>query len=258
MGGGTPRGVPPSADTGYRYWRGKLVAASLVFVAAISAGLAQAPPLGGLSLFESDATADAFAQPYASAAPSAAPQNTTAATLVPTPAATPSATPKPQLVCPVPSMKRRSGVPASWPIAIQIPSLGIDAAVELAGVDRHGDMQGPVNPCDVAWYKLGPAPGAAGDAVIDGHLDWWTDGPAVFWTLDKIRLGAEIDIIDANGATVRFKVTARLSLLRTNEPSGLFSTSGPATLSLYTCAGDWEPWAETYSQRLFVEAAPLR
>jgi hypothetical protein len=250
--------VPPSAEAGYRYWGAKIAASVLVFLAAISAGIAQASPLSGLSLFESEASADAFAQPYASATPSAAPHDGAAATFAPTPAVTPSPTPKPQLVCPVPSTKRRHGVPASWPIAIQIPSIGVDAAVELAGVDRHGDMQVPVNPCDVAWYKLGSAPGAAGDAVIDGHLDWWTDGPAVFWTLDKIRRGAEIDIIDANGTKVRFEVTARTSLQRSNEPSGLFSTSGPATLSLYTCAGDWEPWAETYSQRLFVEAVPLR
>jgi len=29
-------------------------------------------------------------------------------------------------------------------------------------------------------------------------------------------------------------------------------------LTLYTCAGVWEPFAETYSERLFVEAVPLR
>jgi hypothetical protein len=29
-------------------------------------------------------------------------------------------------------------------------------------------------------------------------------------------------------------------------------------LTLYTCAGTWEPYAETYSKRLFVNAVPLR
>jgi sortase (surface protein transpeptidase) len=106
--------------------------------------------------------------------------------------------------------------------------------------------------------KLGPVPGAAGDAVIDGHLDWWTDGPAVFWKLNEIRPGAEIDIIDAGGAKLQFKVTTLNSLHRSGEPAGMFTTTGTPMLTLYTCAGVWEPFAETYSERLFVEAVPLR
>lgn len=250
--------MPPFAEAGYRYWRGKVAAAVLVFIAAVSAGVAQAPPLGGLSLFDSEASAGAFAQPYTSATPLAVPRGGAAATPAPTPVAAASPTPSPQLVCPIPSTKRRRGVPASWPIVIQIPSIGIDAAVELAGVDKHGDMQVPVNPCDVAWYKLGPAPGAAGDAVIDGHLDWWTDGPAVFWKLDTVRPGAEIDVIEAGGAKLRFKVTKLVRLGRSGKPAGLFTTTGAPMLSLYTCAGVWEPGAETYSQRLFVDALPVR
>ena len=256
LDGGTPGGVPSSPEGGYRYWRQKIALAVLVFVAAVSAGVVNVPP-SGLSIFESEASAGAFAQPY-TVGPSAAPQSASAST-TPPPAAAPTATPTPSpaLVCPLPSLKPRRGVPASWPIVIQIPSIGVDAAVELAGLDKHGDMQVPVNPCDVAWYKLGAVPGAAGDSVIDGHLDWWTDGPAVFWKLKNVRAGAEIDIIDANGAKLRFKVTTLVSLHRSGEPPGTFTTTGPALLTLYTCAGVWEPGAETYSQRLFVEAVPL-
>jgi hypothetical protein len=248
--------VPPFAEAGYRYWRRKVALAVLVIVATVSVGAVQSPPLG-LGLFESEASAGAFAAPYAAPAPSAAPY-LGAAPASAAPAATPTPTPSPALVCPAPSVKRRRGVPAQWPIVIQIPSIGIDAAIELAGVDHHGDMQVPVNPCDVAWYKLGPAPGASGDAVIDGHLDWWTDGPAVFWKLDEVRPGAEIDVIDAGGAKVRFKVTKLLRLRRSSEPAGLFTTTGASMLSLYTCAGVWEPGAETYSERLYVDAVPVR
>jgi Sortase domain len=256
LDGGTPDGVPPFAEAGYGYWRRKVALAVLVIVATVSVGAVQAPPLG-LGLFESAASAGAFAAPYA--APTiAAPYTAATATSTLHPVAAPSATRSPQLVCPAPSTKRRRGVPASWPIVIQIPSIGVDAAVELAGVDRHGDMQVPVNPCDVAWYKLGATPGAAGDAVIDGHLDWWTDGPAVFAKLDSVRPGAEIDIIDAGGAKLRFKVTTLVRLRRSGEPAGLFTTTGAPMLSLYTCAGVWEPGAETYSERLFVNAVPIR
>jgi hypothetical protein len=250
--------VPSFAPSRFRYWRGPIAAAALVIVAAIGASYLQAPPpLSGLGLFESEASAGAFAQPYS--ALTAAPHGGAAATSAPTAAPVATPTPTPHLVCPAPNTSRRRGVPASWPIAIQIPSIGVDAAVELAGVDKHGDMQVPVNPCDVAWYKLGPVPGAAaGDAVIDGHLDWWTDGPAVFWKLNTIKTGAQIVIIEAGGAKLRFKVTTLDSLRRPGEPTGLFTTTGTPMLTLYTCAGVWEPGAETYSKRLFVGAVPLR
>jgi hypothetical protein len=256
LDGGTPDGVPLSADAGLRYWRRKIAAAVFVFVATISAGTLQLPPLG-LGIFQSEASAGAFAQPYTAATTAVAPVSGIEPA-IPAPVATPSPTPSPSLVCPTPTYTKRRGIPSHWPILVQIPSIGVDAPVELAGVDRHGDMQVPVNPCDVAWFKLGPSPGSAGNAVIDGHLDWWTDGPAVFWKLARIRPGAEIDIIEASGAKVRFTVTTRVALRRTDEPSGLFTTTGPATLTLYTCAGVWEPWADTYSQRLFVDAVQLR
>jgi sortase family protein len=251
--GGAPDGAPPSADVGFRYWRGKIASALLVLVAAISAGVVTAPP-PGLSVFQSEAIAGAFAQPYADSV-QAAPH--AGATATPTVAATAAPTPSPSLVCPAPSLKKRRGVPSSWPIAIQIPSIGVDAAVELAAIDKHGDMQVPVNPCDVAWYKLGPVPGAAGDAVIDGHLDWWTDGAAVFWKLNLVKPGAQIIIIDAGGAKLRFKVTTLDRVRRATEPAGLFTTTGTPTLTLYTCAGVWETGAQTYSQRLFVNAVPV-
>jgi len=258
MDGGTRDRVPSSAEVGFRYWRGKIAAAALVLAATLSAGAIQLPaPLSGFGLFESEASAGAFAQPYAPISTDVAP-SPAATAAAPTAAATAAPTPKPALVCPVPTYTKRRHVTANWPILIAIPSLGIDAPVELAGIDKHGNMQVPVNPCDVAWYKLGPVPGAPGDAVIDGHLDWWTDGPAVFWKLNHIRAGAEIDIIDASGAKVRFKVTKLVYTKRATPPPGLFTTTGPATLTLYTCAGVWEPWSETYSQRLFVDAVPIR
>ena len=253
LDGGAPVGVPPSAPAGYRYWRGKIAAAIVVFIAAVSVGVVSMPPLG-LGIFETEASNGAFAQPYGNAVPDMAPHTGAVGTAPATPRPAATTTPTPSLVCPAPKVTRRRGVPSSWPIVIQIPSIKVDAAVELAGVDHHGDMQVPVNPCDVAWYKLGSAPGAAGDAVVDGHLDWWNDGPAVFWKLDLVKRGAEIDIIDAGGAKVRFKVTALVRLSRSGEPASMFTATGAPMLTLYTCAGVWDPGAETYSQRLFVEA----
>src|SRR5437879_6754319 len=58
------------------------------------------------------------------------------------------------------------------PVKLVIPKIGLDAAVEQVGVDKNHNMDVPKLPQDTGWYEPGPAPGQAGDAVIDGHLDW--------------------------------------------------------------------------------------
>lgn len=252
LDGGTPGGVPPSDDGAFRYWRAKIAWALVALLSAAGLGALVSPSPAAQAL-ASDISGGSFAQPYSPATYDGASRSSALPTATPQ-ASTPRPTPAVP-VCPVPTYTQRRGVPAHSPIRIQIPSLGIDAAIELAGVDKHKNMQVPVNPCDVAWYKLGPVPGAAGDAVIDGHLDW--TGPAVFWKLDNIRRGAEIDIIDADGVRLRFKVTTLTFAPHLTPPAGLFTTTGPATLTLYTCAGVWEPSAQTYSKRLFVTAVPM-
>jgi sortase (surface protein transpeptidase) len=149
------------------------------------------------------------------------------------------------------------GLPAKLPVFIVIKRLGIDAKVEQAGLDHHGDMQVPASACDVAWFKSGPVPGAPGDAVIDGHLDW-TSGPSVFWNLHQLRRGDEIDILQAGGTQIRFIVLRLRDVPQGTFKTGLFATTGAPTLSLYTCAGTWDYGAQTYSERLIVDATLAR
>lgn len=140
------------------------------------------------------------------------------------------------------------------PVRIVIPAAGVDAVLEHVGVTATGALGTPDNPSDAAWYAAGPAPGAPGDAVIDGHLDWY-NGPAVFWRLGEVPLGATITITMSRGPARSFQVVSRHSYPYTQEPAGLFATTGPATLSLITCAGAWDEGRQIYRQRLVVTAA---
>jgi sortase (surface protein transpeptidase) len=137
-----------------------------------------------------------------------------------------------------------------------IASIGVNATVESVARDQHNNMGVPAVASHVAWYSPGPAPGEAGDAVIDGHLDW-TTGPAVFWNLAKLHAGDEIQVVAQDGAVQRFKVTGAVRVPYTSAPAGLFATSGSAHLSLITCAGSWDKGMQTYQQRLVVDAAPV-
>ena len=147
----------------------------------------------------------------------------------------------------------RPAVPA--PIRILIPNLGVDAAVEPVGVTADLDMATPTQTDATGWYAQGSAPGKPGDAVLDGHLDTQTGAPAVFARLAQARPGDQITIALADGTQAHFAVTGLSSTGYRSRPPGLFSTDGPARLTLITCSGPWDPAHGVYSERLVVEAS---
>jgi sortase (surface protein transpeptidase) len=143
------------------------------------------------------------------------------------------------------------------PVKLVIPKIGLDASVEQVGLDKNHNMDVPRLPRDAGWYQPGPAPGQAGDAVIDGHLNW-TDVPrAVFFDLDKVQVGDQVDVIAQDGAGLLFQVTDTLDYPYTAHPAGLFATGGQPELSLITCAGSWDGARQTYLRRLVVNASFL-
>jgi len=144
--------------------------------------------------------------------------------------------------------------PAAPPSRLVIPAIGVDAAVEPVGLDAQGRMAAPARTTDVGWYRLGAAPGDAGDAVIDGHLDWW-NGPAVFWRLDRLRAGDRVAVVRADGTEVDFVVDASRTVPYDASLQDLFTEVGPPTLTLITCAGAWDAGRATYLQRLVVHAS---
>src|ERR1700704_2334116 len=73
------------------------------------------------------------------------------------------------------------GKPAAdpYPARLVISKIGVDATIEARGLDASRNLLTPKDFNDVAWYNLGPAPGQPGNALVNGHVDWWT-GSGVF------------------------------------------------------------------------------
>src|SRR5258706_325304 len=59
---------------------------------------------------------------------------------------------------------------------------------------------------DAGWYADGTRPGDVGPAVIAGHIDS-KSGPAVFVKLDKLRVGAVVEVRE-DGRWLAFRVTS--------------------------------------------------
>jgi len=135
-----------------------------------------------------------------------------------------------------------------------IPTIGVDAPIEPVGLDAQNAMASPRSLDTVGWFSRGSTPGEPGDAVIDGHYGLPLT-PGVFRNLDKLRPGDTLQVIWPDGRRLQFRiVTASLLAANSAPPPDVFSRSGPARLSLVTCAGQWEQSQRTYSERLIVTA----
>jgi LPXTG-site transpeptidase (sortase) family protein len=140
-----------------------------------------------------------------------------------------------------------------FPVRLMISKIGVDARVEARGLDAARNMLTPKDFHDVAWYNLGPLPGQPGNALMNGHVDWWT-GSAVFTRLSQLRPGDMITVVRGDGTHLRFKVTGRRVVTADARVASLFAPSRVASLTLITCTGAWDPSILSATHRLLVSA----
>jgi LPXTG-site transpeptidase (sortase) family protein len=139
------------------------------------------------------------------------------------------------------------------PTRLLIDRISVDAKIEHVGLDQNRNLGTPNDYRDVAWYSLGPAPGQPGNALINGHVNWWT-GSAVFTRLAQLRLGDEVVVVRGDGVRLRFRVTGSTVVVAGARVASLFAPSTVATLTLITCSGAWDPHIQSDTHRLLVSA----
>jgi len=140
-----------------------------------------------------------------------------------------------------------------FPARLEISKIGVNARVEARGLDAGRNMLTPKDFHDVAWYNLGPLPGQPGNALMNGHVDWWT-GSAVFTRLSQLRPGDIITVVRGDGIRLSFKVTGRRVVTADARVASLFAPSRVASLTLITCTGAWDPSILSATHRLLVSA----
>ena len=137
------------------------------------------------------------------------------------------------------------------PSRLKIPSIGVDAVVDRAGILPDGSMGVPNSLWTSSWLSTGPRPGQAGSSVIAGHRGIGT--PALFSHLENVHEGDRIYVSDATGGELLYAVTrvASLDLSAATQ----FEVFGPTTqqqLVLVTCFGAYSRSTHTYDHRLVV------
>lgn len=164
----------------------------------------------------------------------------------PTPQPAPTFTPEPAES----TVSQGVGVPVRF--LINTDRVQVNAPVEYLGKTEDGAMAAPEGWWNVGWYRLGPAPGEPGNAVIAGHLDS-ESGPAVFWQLRELRIGDVVSVVDDRGNTISFRVTRTQVYYNNNAPiREIFGAADGTYLNLITCDGYFDPAAGIYDRRLVV------
>ncbi len=157
---------------------------------------------------------------------------------------------------------------------IVIPKAGVDARFQTSRFSfETGEMASPEGPDDVLFYDfrevpgLGGYPGVGGNSIFSGHLDYGTGAcrhgtvpppcTAVFWDLDRLIDG---DIIElwVGGERFRYEVAGRVYVNAVDDTAWTWQANLVSTelesITLITCAGEFDSVTRDYSRRLFVRA----
>ena len=220
-------------------------------------------------------TSTATATPAAIATATATPTATPAPTETPTP--TPEATATPEPTVPtyftLDSLHAAHGeAPDATLGRMRIPIIGVDAALGQRLVSG-GQMQNPTGPSDVVWYDLslweglGGAPGAGGNAVFSGHVDYharipWANaryrGDGIFRNLPLLAVGDVIEI-EIGGQTLSYAVIWQRQVKANSSTAEILTADVPVdSITLITCGGDFDSTTRSYEDRIVIRAERIR
>lgn len=149
---------------------------------------------------------------------------------------------------------------ASLPVRVDIPRVGIHSRLERLGLAPDGSVAVP--PLSKAWlagwYDKGPTPGEMGPAVLVGHVDT-KKGPAVFFSLGRMRPGDAVDVTRADGTVARFAVDSVEQVPKKHFPTGrVYGDLRYAGLRLITCGGGFDGHHYVDNTIVFAHLAGVR
>jgi hypothetical protein len=144
------------------------------------------------------------------------------------------------------------------PVQLTIPAIGVRTRLIRLGLTTAGNLQVPTGFNVAGWYDRSPRPGAAGPAIIAGHIDSRA-GPAVFFRLARLRRGDRAYVRRADGTIAAFRVTAVRIYPKDHFPArAVYGPVPGPQLRLITCGGTFDPATGSYLSNVVVYAVATR
>jgi sortase family protein len=145
---------------------------------------------------------------------------------------------------------------AAAPVGLRIDSINASSTLVPLGLNPNRTVAVPpvATPMQASWYRLGPAPGAPGPAVILGHVNG--DGKdGIFARLNEVRPGDQVKVSRADGKTAVFTVTKLQQVAKNAFPTAaVYGDTAAAELRLVTCGGDFDQSKHSYADSIIAFA----
>ena len=147
------------------------------------------------------------------------------------------------------------------PLSFQIPDFGVDAPIELGAI-TDGVMGDPSGPWVIAWYNDLGRLGQGTNVVVSGHVDYYTVGPAVLWSIKEPGLapGSLISMTGEDGSVFQYAVEWSQQFHVATEltpdviQNDIVNHTGFEALTIVTCGGEFDPSTGSYLSRIIVRA----
>ncbi len=143
---------------------------------------------------------------------------------------------------------------------LKIPSIGLDADIMPVGLNSDStiEMPDPNLANTVGWYSYSPTPGEIGPAIIAGHVVDYV-GPSVFWRLQDLHPGDEINVARQDSSSVAFKVDEVKQFSQEDFPTkDVYGNISYAGIRLITCGGVYNPATGHYTLNTVVYGSFIR
>jgi hypothetical protein len=147
------------------------------------------------------------------------------------------------------------------PNRIEIPKIHASAPIVPVGTTSDGELEIPLDPRTVGWWRYGAKPGATvGTAILAGHINYGGVTGSMA-EIGKLNPGDEVLVYGKQNAQrkheVRFTVTGVRTYHKTHLPyQQIFDQKSVGRIAIVTCGGPFDASTGNYLDNIVVFAVP--
>lgn len=133
------------------------------------------------------------------------------------------------------------------PVSFAIPALDRKAEIIETGLRKDNTLEVPPDDegAPASWYTGSPTPGEVGPSVLLGHVNSTEDESGVFYNLEALQNGDQIEVSREDGSTAVFEVYKSELYPKDDFPTkAVYYPVDDAELRLITCDGFTESTGE--------------
>jgi hypothetical protein len=168
----------------------------------------------------------------------------------------------------VPTRAPAATAPVASPVAdivapnrIEIPKIHANAPIVDVGTTPDGELEVPLNPAKVGWWKYGAKPGATvGTAILAGHINY-AGVTGAMASIGKLDPGDQVDVFGQQNADAQHEVKFTVTGVRTYHKTALpykqiFDQQSIGRIAIVTCGGPFDAATGNYLDNIVVFAVP--